>query len=48
MMSIFAYTCQLYAMAQLPENVFLALIMLLPFFVGLAALTFDQEKLTMM
>lgn len=45
-MSIFAFTCQLYAMANLPENVFLALLMLLPFFVAMAALTFDQEKLT--
>jgi hypothetical protein len=33
-------------MANLPENVAIAILMLLPFFVGLAALAFEQELLT--
>lgn len=48
MMSILSYVCMLYSMDNLPENVFLALIMLLPFFVGLAALTMEAELLTKM
>lgn len=35
-------------MALLPERVAIALLMLMPFFVGLAALTFEQELLTKM
>lgn len=35
-------------MANLPENVAIALLMLMPFFVGLAALTFEQELLSKM
>jgi len=45
MMSIFAYTLNLTCMTYLAENVFLSLIMLLPFFVGLAALTLENELL---
>jgi len=45
-MSIIAYTCGLYTMDNLPENVFLVLLMLLPFFVGMAALTLHDEMLT--
>ena len=33
-------------MATLPENVAIALLMLMPFFVGMSALTFQQELLT--
>ena len=44
-MSIFAYTLNLTCMTYLAENVFLSLIMLLPFFVGLAALTLENELL---
>lgn len=33
-------------MQNLPENVAIALLMLMPFFVGIAALTFEQELLS--
>lgn len=48
MMSILGYVCMLYTMDNLPENVFLAILMLLPFFVGAAALTMEAELLTKM
>lgn len=46
MMSILSFLCAIYTMANLPENLAIALLMLMPFFVGLAALTFEQELLS--
>ena len=46
MMNILSFLCSIYTMANLPENVAIAILMLLPFFVGLAALAFEQELLT--
>ena len=48
MMSVLSMFCTIYTMANLPENVAIALLMLMPFFVGLAALTFEQELLSKM
>ena len=45
MMSFFSYCCMLYSMLNLPENVAIALLMLQPFFVGLAAYTYQLEKI---
>lgn len=46
MMSILSFLCTIYTMANLPENIAIALLMLMPFFVGLSALTFEQELLS--
>ena len=46
MMSILSFLCTIYSMQNLPENVAIALLMLMPFFVGIAALTFEQELLS--
>ena len=41
MMSILSFLCTIYTMTNLPENVAIALLMLMPSFVGLSALTFE-------
>lgn len=48
MMNTLSTLCAVYAMANLPENIAIPLLMLVPFFVGFAALTFEQELLTKM
>ena len=46
MMSTLQTLCAIYTLNNLQENVAIALLMLMPFFVGLAAFTFEQEILT--
>jgi drug/metabolite transporter (DMT)-like permease len=44
MMSVLNFLCTVYTMANLPENIAIALLMLMPFFIGLAAFTFEHSS----
>jgi drug/metabolite transporter (DMT)-like permease len=46
MMSFLSLVCAIYSVISLPENVSLIILMLFPFFVGLAAFTFEKERLS--
>jgi drug/metabolite transporter (DMT)-like permease len=46
MMSFLSLVCAIYSVISLPESVSLIILMLFPFFVGLAAFTFEKERLS--
>jgi hypothetical protein len=46
MMSILSLVCAIYSVISLPENVSIIILMLFPFFVGLAANIFEKERLS--
>ena len=45
-MAVLSYACVAYSMSQLPQAVAMALLMLFPFFVGIAAFTYEQELMS--
>ena len=46
MMSFLSIACAIYSVKNLPEKVSMAILMLFPFCVAIAAFTFDKEKLS--
>jgi drug/metabolite transporter (DMT)-like permease len=46
MMAILSYAAAMVALSHLPSSVSLPLIMLLPFFVGVAAFTYEDELMS--